>query len=172
MSDWRRGPSRRVSDRNFCNTHSERDNVLHPKIQPEGNYILVRIGKYTIDALIDSGAVRSLISELAAKFLKLKIQPINQQNHKPGRLAATQRCNCRIIFQRLKSWIHITCSKAAVTELFAWRWFLIGDWRKFGLWHKSVNVYTLWWPHWISVLYAVWWNKLCNFGPDDLHSGV
>jgi len=35
-----------------------------------------------IDALINSGAVRSLISEPAAKFLKLKIQPINDQNRK------------------------------------------------------------------------------------------
>jgi len=33
--------------------------------------------------LIDSGAVRCLISEPAAKFLKLKIQSINNQNRKP-----------------------------------------------------------------------------------------
>jgi len=36
-----------------------------------------------IDALIDSGAVRSSISEQAPKFLKLKIEPITQQNYNP-----------------------------------------------------------------------------------------
>jgi len=71
-----------VSDQNLCNINSERDNILHQKRKPEGNYISVRIGKHTIDALIDSGAVRSLISEPAAKFLKLEIQPINEQNRK------------------------------------------------------------------------------------------
>jgi len=51
-------------------------NVIIQRIRnkkPEGNYISARIGKHIIDALIDSGAVRSLISEPAAKFLKLKI---------------------------------------------------------------------------------------------------
>lgn len=56
---------------------------MHQKQKPEGNYISVRIGKHIIDALIDSGAVRCLISEPAAKFLKLKIQSINNQNRKP-----------------------------------------------------------------------------------------
>jgi len=72
-----------VWDKNLCNANSERENALHPQIKPEGNYIQVRIGKHITDTLTDTGAVHSFISKQTAKFLKLKIEPINQQNYNP-----------------------------------------------------------------------------------------
>jgi len=69
--------------KNSTNANSARNNVLYPKIQPEGNYITVRIGKNTIDAMVDTGAVRSLISHQAAKSLKLKIEPLTQLESEP-----------------------------------------------------------------------------------------
>ena len=70
-----------MSDQNYCNVNLEWNNTFYPKIQPEGNYISVKIGRHMIDALIDTGAVHSLISEQAAKYLKLKIEPWS--NHAP-----------------------------------------------------------------------------------------
>jgi len=49
----------------------------------DGNYITVRIGTSNIDALIDTGAVRSLIDDQTARELKLQIIPNATRNAKP-----------------------------------------------------------------------------------------
>jgi len=49
----------------------------------DGNYITVRIGNNNIDALIDTGAVRSLIDDHTARELKLKVTPPKSANVKP-----------------------------------------------------------------------------------------
>ena len=41
----------------------------------DGNYITVRLGSESIDALIDTAAVRSLINEQTARDLKLQVVP-------------------------------------------------------------------------------------------------
>jgi len=40
----------------------------------DGNYIFLKVGKQSIEALIDSGAACSVISSALAQQLKLKIQ--------------------------------------------------------------------------------------------------
>jgi len=69
--------SRRVTAKVSQNPNFECYDPLSPKVQPDGSYITVRIGKYVIDALVDSGAMTTLISERAAKFLKLQIESIS-----------------------------------------------------------------------------------------------
>ena len=49
----------------------------------DGNYITVRIGTNNIDALIDTGAVRSLIDNQTARELKLQVIPPATRNAKP-----------------------------------------------------------------------------------------
>jgi len=49
----------------------------------DGNYITVRIGNSNIDALIDTGAVRSLIDDHTARELKLQVIPLKTANAKP-----------------------------------------------------------------------------------------
>jgi len=49
----------------------------------DGNYITVRIGTSNIDALIDTGAVRSLIDDQTARELKLQVIPNATRNAKP-----------------------------------------------------------------------------------------
>ena len=49
----------------------------------EGNYITVKIGSNSVDALVDTGVVRLLINEQTAKELKLKIVPKIDPNLKP-----------------------------------------------------------------------------------------
>jgi len=49
----------------------------------DGNYITVRIGTNNIDALIDTGAVRSLIDDQTARELKLRVIPNATRNAKP-----------------------------------------------------------------------------------------
>jgi len=49
----------------------------------DGNYITVRIGNNNIDALIDTGAVRSLIDDQTARELKLQVIPPKTANAKP-----------------------------------------------------------------------------------------
>jgi len=41
----------------------------------DSNYITVRIGGESVDALVDTGTVHSLINENTARDLKLKIVP-------------------------------------------------------------------------------------------------
>ena len=63
--------------RNFRNARQKaqcqvlRDN--NDKI--DGNYILIRIGKQSAEALLDSGAACSMINKSFAQQLKLRIQP-------------------------------------------------------------------------------------------------
>ena len=49
----------------------------------DGNYITVRISNSNIDALIDTGAVRSLIDDHTARNLKLQVIPHAVRNAKP-----------------------------------------------------------------------------------------
>ena len=49
----------------------------------DGNDITVRIGNNNIDALIDTGAVRSLIDDHTARELKLQVIPPKTANAKP-----------------------------------------------------------------------------------------
>ena len=43
---------------------------------PDGNYISLKIARAVIDALVDTGASQSLMSESVAKILQLDIIPI------------------------------------------------------------------------------------------------
>jgi len=49
----------------------------------DGNYIIVRLGSESIDALIDTGAVCSSINEKTARDLKLHVVPKINWNTKP-----------------------------------------------------------------------------------------
>jgi len=49
----------------------------------DGHYITVRLGSESLDALIDTGAVRSLINEQTARDLKLHVVPKTNWNSKP-----------------------------------------------------------------------------------------
>jgi len=51
-----------------------------PKLNLDSNYILIRVGKHAAEALVDTGAVYSMISEPFAKQLKLTIQPLEGPN--------------------------------------------------------------------------------------------
>jgi len=44
----------------------------------EENYILVKLGNRSVDALVDSGAAVSMASERLAKELKLSIRPVTR----------------------------------------------------------------------------------------------
>ena len=58
-------------------------NISPPKSQPEGNYVTVKIGRKTLDALVDTGAVMSLINESTARNLRLCVKPITEPNERP-----------------------------------------------------------------------------------------
>jgi len=49
----------------------------------DDNYVTVRIGSQSIDALIDTDAVRSLINKQTARDLKLHVVPKTSWNSKP-----------------------------------------------------------------------------------------
>ena len=51
--------------------------------QNHGNYITVKLGKIVMEALVDSGAIVSLINLSLARRLKLKIKPITDTNRLP-----------------------------------------------------------------------------------------
>ena len=52
------------------------DNLI-TKNQQQGNYVTLKFGRRTIDALVDSGAAVSIISERTARSLNLNIIPLN-----------------------------------------------------------------------------------------------
>ena len=62
---------------------SQSVNISLPKSQPEGNYVTVKTGRKTLDALVDTGAVMSLINESTARNLKLCVKPITEPNDRP-----------------------------------------------------------------------------------------
>ena len=47
----------------------------------DGNYITVKLGRISIDALVDTGAAHSLLSESVARILKLKIQLLQEYDY-------------------------------------------------------------------------------------------
>ena len=63
-----------------CNSQVENKRVQQPR-QSDGNYVTVKLGRISIDALVDTGAAHSLLSESVARILKLKIQPLQEHDY-------------------------------------------------------------------------------------------
>ena len=63
-----------------CNSQLENKWTQQSR-QPDGNYITVKLGRISIDALVDTGAAHSLLSESVARILKLKIQPLQEHDY-------------------------------------------------------------------------------------------
>jgi len=62
MSDWRQTGLRVVKGKKFCSTHFEHKNSERPQ-RPDGNYITVKINHASVDAMIDTGADHTLVSQ-------------------------------------------------------------------------------------------------------------
>ena len=62
---------------------SQSVNITPPKSQPESNYVTAKIGRKTLDALVDTGAVMSLTNESTARNLRLCVKPITEPNDRP-----------------------------------------------------------------------------------------
>ena len=80
MSDWRQTGLRVVKGRKFCSTHSEHKNPEREP-RPDGNYVTMKINHASIDAMIDTGAVHTLLSESVARILRLKVLPLQRHDH-------------------------------------------------------------------------------------------
>jgi len=69
-----------VKGKKFCSTHSEYKNSERTQ-KPDGNYVTVKINHATVNAMIDTRAVHTLVSQSVARILKLKVVPLQKYDH-------------------------------------------------------------------------------------------
>jgi len=120
-----------VKAKKLCNSQLEYERSQQPK-QPDGNYITVKLGRISIDAIVDTGAAHSLLSETVAQILKLKIQP--SQKHDYSKLTAANGSKVELIgtadlklyIKRFGNLPDCTDCKATFPENVVWHRFSCG----------------------------------------------
>ena len=69
-----------MKGKKLCSAYSEHKNSERPQ-RADGNYITVKINHASVDAMIDTGAVHTLVSQSVARILKLKMVPLQKCDH-------------------------------------------------------------------------------------------